>query len=71
MTSGLLSCTPCHFLKKIYSKRKEFAPLGSKFFPFRVDPKGSKLFPFRVDSLTEMKENNLKELSPSKVICSF
>ena len=26
------------FLKDTYSKRKEFAPLGSKFFPFRVDP---------------------------------
>ena len=25
------------FEKRVYSKRKEFAPLGSKFFPFRVD----------------------------------
>ena len=25
-------------LKWVYSKRKEFAPSGSKFFPFRVDP---------------------------------
>ena len=25
-------------LKMVYSKRKEFAPLESKFFPFRVDP---------------------------------
>ena len=25
------------FWKTVYSKRKEFAPLGSKFFPFRVD----------------------------------
>ena len=24
-------------LKNIYSKKKEFAPCGSKFFPFRVD----------------------------------
>ena len=24
--------------KGVYSKRKEFAPRGSKFFPFRVDP---------------------------------
>ena len=24
-------------LKRVYSKRKEFAPIGSKFFPFRVD----------------------------------
>ena len=24
-------------LKGVHSKRKEFAPLGSKFFPFRVD----------------------------------
>ena len=27
-----------HFLKRVYSKRKEFAPTGSKFFPVRVDP---------------------------------
>ena len=26
------------FLKGVYSKRKEFAPTGSKVFPFRVDP---------------------------------
>ena len=26
------------FLKGIYTKRKEFAPHGSKFFHFRVDP---------------------------------
>ena len=25
------------FWKRVYSKRKEFAPQGSKFFPFRVD----------------------------------
>ena len=24
--------------KKVYSRRKEFAPCGSKFFAFRVDP---------------------------------
>ena len=30
--------------KMVYSKRKEFAPIGSKFFPFIVDPfhKGAK-----------------------------
>ena len=27
-----------HLLKRVFSKRKEFAPRGSKFFPFRVDP---------------------------------
>ena len=26
------------FWKDVYSKRKEFAPNGSKFFPFRVGP---------------------------------
>ena len=25
------------FFKRVYSKRKEFAPNGSKFFPFRAD----------------------------------
>ena len=24
--------------KGVYSKRKEFAPIGSNFFPFKVDP---------------------------------
>ena len=41
----LLSCTPIGFRKDVYSKRKEFAPTGSKFFLFRVDiifKKGSK-----------------------------
>ena len=36
-TSYLLSCTSFPFQKGVYSKRKEIAPLGSKFFPFRVD----------------------------------
>ena len=27
----------CPLLKGIYSKRKEFSPLGTKFFPFRMD----------------------------------
>ena len=26
------------FWKGVFSKRKEFAPAGSKFFPFREDP---------------------------------
>ena len=42
-------------MKGIYSKRIEFAPLWSKFFPFRVDlfPFRSGLFPFRVDPFSE------------------
>ena len=31
------NCFVSH-LKGVYSKRKEFAPMGSKFFPFEVDP---------------------------------
>ena len=34
----LLSCHQIPSYKGIYSKRKEFAPQWSKFFPFRVDP---------------------------------
>ena len=35
----LRSCNPSYFWKKgVYSKRKEFAPRGSKFFPLRIDP---------------------------------
>ena len=39
-SQGRQLCKKCFFLsllKKVYSKRKEFAPNGSKFFPFRVD----------------------------------
>ena len=38
VTSCLLSCIPSPFRKGVYSKMKEFAPIGSKFFPFRGDP---------------------------------
>ena len=34
-------CVPAHQIsseKGVYSKREEFAPKGSKFFPFRADP---------------------------------
>ena len=34
----LSNCVSLPSEKGIYSKWKEFAPLGSKFFPFRVDP---------------------------------
>ena len=34
--------------KKVYSKRTEFVPLGSIFFPFKVDS-----FSFKVDSFSE------------------
>ena len=37
-TSCLLTCIPVPFWKGIYSKRKEFVPIVSKFFPFRIDP---------------------------------
>ena len=33
----LFICIQSRFGKKVYSKRKEFAPIGSKFFPFKVD----------------------------------
>ena len=38
LTSCLLSCRQIPSKKGVLSKRKEFAPMGSKFFPFRVDP---------------------------------
>ena len=28
----------CFLSENVYSKRNEFAPIGRKFFPFRVDP---------------------------------
>ena len=38
MSSCLLFRIIVPFRKGVCSKRKEFAPHGSKFFPFRVDP---------------------------------
>ena len=38
VTSALLFYTPVFFWKGVYCNRKEFAPTGSKFFPFKVDP---------------------------------
>ena len=45
MGIGALSCEAVFsdlvlppFWTGFYSKRKEFSPIGSKFFPFRVDP---------------------------------
>ena len=51
-------CTLSPFWKGIYTTKKEFAPFGSKFFPYRVDPflEGNKtilteLFPLKVYQL--------------------
>ena len=38
MAFCLFSSSSDPFWKVVYSKRKEFAPMGSKVFPFRVDP---------------------------------
>ena len=46
--------------KKGYSKRKEFASTGSKFFLFRVDPV--------VDLYQKEGKATLIDLSPKKVI---
>ena len=35
MTSCSLFCTSIHFKKGVSSKRKEFAPNGELFFPFK------------------------------------
>ena len=53
MTSFLLFCTQNPFRKGVYPKRKEFAPKGSKFFPFRKDPflEGSQTILTKVASL--------------------
>ena len=54
VTSCLMSYTLNSFWKGVCSKRKEFAPLGSKFFPYRVDPfirREAKQFLKRITSL--------------------
>ena len=38
VTSCSLNCKTCCFWKGVDSIRKEFAPSGSKFFPYREDP---------------------------------
>ena len=54
VTSCLLSSTPSTLPKRVYSKKKEFAPRGSKSFSFRVDPfSEGKLIQF--DSLPPFK----------------
>ena len=63
---GRQFCQNCFasLLKEVYYKRKEFAPTGSKFFPFKVDPfqralvcKKAKQEVTRVVSLIKMAEN--------------
>ena len=49
-------------LKRIYSKRKEFAPNGSKFFPFRVDPISKGVW------CTEKQTGSHKKLYPTRLI---
>ena len=49
-------CTPIPFRKGVYSKRKKLAPVGSIWFPFRVDPFSE-----------ERKKTYLTELSALKV----
>ena len=63
VTSCLFYYKPSIFWKGIFSKRKEFAPMGSKFFPF-------KKYPF----LEERKNNFEMVVSPEsfllKTLCS-
>ena len=60
-----LSLTPSAFWKWVYTKRKPFAPNGSKCFPFRMDifnskeiPVGSKVYPYRVELFSEGRQNH-------------
>ena len=58
--SGEVSLTKMFRLpseKGVCSKRKEFAPMGSKFFPFRVDAFSEGL------SLQEFKQEDTKVVS--------
>ena len=53
MNICLFSCTQDPLWKGIYSVRKEFAPTGSKFFPYRVDPLSEGQFPWKCISSPE------------------
>ena len=59
------------FWKVFYSKRKEFAPLGSQFFSYRVDPISERIDMQADDQeiinyvfFVEMAENLLNYLIP-------
>ena len=71
MTACLFSVLQCPSEKGSTLKREEFAPNGSKFFPFKVDPLSEvlkanafpnkdlllgALFPFMVDFFSEEKQ---------------
>ena len=51
-------------LKRIYSRRNEFAPKGSKL---EFASKGSKFFSFRVDPFSEKRQNDFDDLPLLKV----
>ena len=61
VASCLLKCIPGHFWKRIYTVRKEFAPSGSKFFPYSVDPfsEGGKIILTKLSPL-KMYQSSLK-----------
>ena len=80
VASCLLSCITIPFWKKrVYYKRKEFAPKGSKFFPFRVDPllkEGKKQFwrsclPWRCIDFPQMYMNRAHNEKESKTYHSI
>ena len=52
-------------IKGVYSQRKEFAPNGSKFFPFREDQEGVNSFVFDLTSFRRFlvceKQNKTKQ----------
>ena len=54
----------CPLRKGVYSKRKEFAPLGSNFFSFRVGP-----FSERVWRATEQTGNH--KCCPRKIMAEY
>ena len=69
-----LYCTPHPFWKGVHSKRKEFAPMGSKFFPFRVEhvSEGSKLnFNRFVSPESVWILHKLKGLSPENTCFGY
>ena len=62
----LLSCTPSPFWKGVYSKRKEFAPLWVKLFPFWVDP-----FSFLIERTPFRKGDKTFLTELPALICSY
>ena len=77
----LLFSTPSHFCKRVHSKRNEFAPMGSNFFPLRVDSFSAlrkhaysnilKLLPPKKNEIFLIKTSVIFQISAQNIDCGY